>query len=155
MDRQAASSSAIQTAADIATDCIGARIRMLNRTISRIYDEEIRGHGIKFSQMNILTMVTLHGPVQQLEIARLLSLEKSTLSRNVALMEANGWIEVLPGHGNSRLLQVTVLGRRLLEKAAPGWRAAQARVEALLGTETATAVGRAADRIWAESRLGA
>ena len=138
-------------AADISADCIGARIRMLNRTISRIYDEEIRQHGIKFSQMNILTIVTLHGPVQQLEVARLLSLEKSTLSRNVAVMETNGWIEVLPGHGNSRMLQVTPKGRLLLQKSAPGWEAAQRRVESLLGNKAVASVKQASNRIWTET----
>ena len=135
-----------ETAREIARECVGARVRMLNRLVSRIYDEQIRPHGLKFSQMNILTVVTLHGPVQPVEVARILSLEKSTLSRNVSLMEANGWLETLPGRGNAQLLRVTAEGRRLLKKAAPGWRRAQKRVVSLLGGRTATAVRRAMDR---------
>ncbi|MEM9816445.1 MAG: MarR family transcriptional regulator, partial [Cyanobacteria bacterium P01_D01_bin.6] len=69
---------AAQVAQVIASDCIGARVRILNRAVSRIYDDMIRPHGIKFSQLNILTVVTLHGPIQQMEVGRLLSLEKST-----------------------------------------------------------------------------
>jgi hypothetical protein len=76
------------TAQRIARECVGARIRMLNRKISRIYDEAVRPHGIKFSQMNILTMVALNEPVAPVDLVRVLELEKSTLSRNVALMEA-------------------------------------------------------------------
>ena len=80
----------------IAGECIGVRVRMLNRMVTRIYDEMLRSHGIKFSQMNILTVVSLHGPIQPAQIGRILSIEKSTLSRNVRLMEDNGWIESLP-----------------------------------------------------------
>ncbi len=135
-----------ETAREIARECVGARVRMLNRLVSRIYDDQVRPHGLKFSQMNILTVVTLHGPVQPVEVARILSLEKSTLSRNVSLMEANGWLETLPGRGNAQLLRATAQGRRLLKKAAPGWRKAQKRVVSLLGGRTAAAVRRAVDR---------
>ena len=138
---------ASRIAQTIASDCVGARIRMLNRAISRIYDEEVRSHGIRFSQMNILTVVTLHGPIRPVDVGRLLSLEKSTLSRNVGLMEAKGWLASRSGEGNSRLLEVTARGRRLLKGAEPAWRAAQARVTALLGEAASAELRRAADRI--------
>ena len=112
-----------------------------------MYDEMIRPHGLKFSQMNILTVVTLHGPVQPVEVGRMLSLEKSTLSRNVALMEANGWLEVLPGDGNTQLLRTTQQGQQLLKAAMPSWRKAQEQVKSMLGDEVAIELRRAADRI--------
>lgn len=130
----------------IADECVGYRVRALNRLITRIYDEELRPHGIRFSQMNILTAVTLHGPIQPVDVARMLSLEKSTLSRNVRIMEDNGWILALPApHGHT--LEATTAGRRLLKQAAPGWRAAQDQVSELLGPKTASALTRAADRL--------
>jgi len=136
-----------QTARNIASDCVGARIRMLNRKISRIYDEMIRPHGLRFSQMNILTVVSLHEPIAPAEVGRKLELEKSTLSRNVALMQGKGWIEILPGESNGQLLSTAVAGRRLLAVAAPSWRVAQERVEELLGTQATTTIRQAADRL--------
>ena len=113
-----------------------------------MYDDALRSHGIKFSQMNILTVVTLRGPIQPVEVARILSIEKSTLSRNVRIMEANGWIESHAGEvGNTQLLRVTRQGRRLLRNAAPAWRQAQERVTSLLGERTTASLGRAADRV--------
>jgi len=130
----------------IADECVGYRVRALNRLITRIYDDELRPHGIRFSQMNILTAVTLHGPIQPVEVARMLSLEKSTLSRNVRIMEDNGWVLALPAaHGHT--LEATTAGRRLLKQAAPAWRAAQDQVTELLGPKTASALTRAADRL--------
>ena len=132
----------------IAAECVGVRVRMLNRAMTRIYDDLLRPHGIKFSQMNILTVVTLRGPVQPIEVTRILSIEKSTLSRNVRIMDANGWIESLAGDaGNTRLLRVTRKGRRLLEKAAPAWSAAQEQVISLLGERTTAALRSAVDRL--------
>ena len=115
-------SATTQTAKKIATQCVGARVRMLNRLVTRIYDDSLREHGIKFSQMNILTLIALRHSIQPSEVGRVLALEKSTLSRNFRLMEENGWIEAIPGEtGNSLLLQLTPIGQRLYKKAGkPG-----------------------------------
>ena len=145
---------ATRTARAIAAECVGVRVRMLNRAMTRIYDDLLRPHGIKFSQMNILTVVTLHGPVQPVEVAHILSIEKSTLSRNVRIMEANGWVETLPGKtGNAQLLRTTRQGRRLLREAAPAWRVGQKRVKGILGQRATAALARAVDSLRkAESR---
>ncbi|MEO0801578.1 MAG: MarR family winged helix-turn-helix transcriptional regulator [Cyanobacteria bacterium J06642_2] len=147
MDRKSDPQAATQVAQLIASDCIGARVRILSRAISRIYDDAIRPHGIKFSQMNILTVVTLHGPIQQMEVGRLLSLEKSTLSRNVTLMEAKGWLQNQSGEGKHRFLVATRKGRELLDNAAPDWAKAQERVTAILGAQTAVELRQAAERL--------
>lgn len=152
MSQECQSQDVTQIAQTIASECVGARVRMLNRTISRIYDDAIRPHGLKFSQMNILTVVALYGPVQPVDVGRRLSLEKSTLSRNVAVMEKNGWLSSQPGEeGNTRLLQLTPQGRQLLQDAAPDWRKAQNRVTEMLGDRATAELLQAADRVWAEA----
>ena len=121
---------------------------MLNRAASRIYDEQLRPLGIRFSQMNILTVVALAEPVQPGEVARKLSMEKSTLSRNVRALEASGWLESRPGaSGNTRELRLTHAGRNLLEAAAPAWRDAQATVTSALGASTSSAIRTAVNRL--------
>lgn len=150
MSKKDITNEATRYAQLIASDCIGARVRILNRAISRIYDNQIHPHGIKFSQMNILTVVTLRGPIQQKEVGKILSLEKSTLSRNIALMESNGWLQSQSGEGNNRFLGVTPKGRELLVSAAPAWSQAQKQVTALLGAETADELRQAADRLQSE-----
>ena len=145
---------ALSVATEIAGACVGVRIRMLNRAVSRIYDEHLRSLGIKFSQMNILIAVTLRGPVQPIEVARALSMEKSTLSRNVRLLEENGWVASRAGEsGNTQLLRITPKGRVLLAKALPAWREAQAHVTSVLGEGTSRALREAADRLRASVSL--
>ncbi len=142
------SRAAIRAAQTIASECVGARVRALSRALTRVYDERLRPHGIKFSQMNILTSVTLRGPISPGRVAQILGIEKSTLSRNVRILESNGWIESRPGEvGNSLLLSATPKGRRLLQKASPSWREAQDEVTSLLGDRTTAAIRRGFDRV--------
>ena len=137
-----------EIAHQVAAECIGVRVRMLNRIVTRVYDDLLRPHGIRFSQMNILTVISLHGPIQPAEIAKVLSLEKSTLSRNVRLMEDNGWILSSPADsGNGQLLQLSSQGRALYRKAAVAWGQAQDHLSQLLGNRATTAIRQAADSL--------
>ena len=136
----------------IADDCIGVRVRMLNRLVTRVYDDRLRPYGIRFSQMNILTLISLRGQIQPAEIGKILSLEKSTLSRNVRLMEENGWIISSPvPTGNGQLLELSAQGRTLYRKASKAWNQAQDHLSALLGDQATKAIRRAVDTIRAEN----
>jgi len=126
----------------IARDCLAVRLRLLNRAVTRIYDEALRPLGLKVSQMNILVVVGLRGPIRPVDVGSLLSLEKSTLSRNVQRIVDQGWIEVRDG------LRLTRKGSRLLARAEPAWKQAQERAHALLGAKGAAAVKGAAERLW-------
>ena len=135
-------------AQSIESECIGARIRIINRKVTRMYDDALRPLGIRFSQMNILTFVTVRGPIQAFKIADGLSIEKSTLSRNLNILEENGWIKCLPGEsGNARNVKITRAGGSLLKKAAPEWAKVQEKVKALISESTVKAL------IEAESNL--
>ncbi len=148
MAKSSTKQQAVRLARSIATECVGARVRMLNRALTQVYDEELRPLGLKFSQMNILTAVTLTGPVQPRDIAEALCIEKSTLSRNLRVMEKNGWIESTPGEtGRDQLLESTPAGVRLLEEARPAWRRAQSRVRTMLGDEAIDSLLGAVDDV--------
>lgn len=136
----------------IANDCIGVRVRMLNRIVTRVYDDLLRPYGIRFSQMNILTVISMHGQIQPAEIGKILSLEKSTLSRNVRIMEDNGWIRSSPTDvGNGHLLQLSTEGKTLYRKASAAWDQAQDHLNSLLGNQATTAIREAVDSVCAVS----
>src|SRR5881227_4154344 len=118
----------------IAGECVAVRLRMLNRVITNIYDNALRSLDLKVSQMNILVAAAKMGTARPLEICEYLHLDVSTLSRNVERMKARGWLEVVPDEdGRSQPFQLTPRGRKLLEKAVPGWSEAQQRVKEVLG----------------------
>lgn len=118
----------------VAGECIAVRVRMVNRVVSNIYDDELRSLDLKVSQMNILVAAAKAGAVRPVDLCAYLHLDVSTLSRNVERMKARGWLEVAPSEdGRSQPFRLTPRGRALLNKALPAWDRAQRQVKKLLG----------------------
>lgn len=119
----------------IAQECLLMRVRKLDRVLMGIYDAELRPFGLKASQMTLLVLVAKAGPIRRIEIGRRLHLDPSTLTRNLKIMMANGWIqEIADGEdGRGLPVQITAQGRTLLNQIGPSWQKAQARTEKFLG----------------------
>jgi DNA-binding MarR family transcriptional regulator len=118
----------------IASDCIAVRVRLINRVVTAIYDEALRPHGIRVSQANILVAVARRGGARPADVCRLLRLEKSTLSRDVEVMKARGWLESdPPTGGRNQVLRITPAGLDLLGRSRPAWESAQAEATRLIG----------------------
>ena len=121
-------------AAEVIRDCIATRLRMANRVITKVYDDALRPLGLKVSQMAMLAVAADRGLIRQSEIGAELQLDDSTLSRNLELMRANGWLEEVPGDDlRVHSYRLTEAGGSLLDKAIPAWRSAQKEAKRLLG----------------------
>jgi DNA-binding MarR family transcriptional regulator len=147
----AGTKDALPAAELIAGQCLGVRVRTLNRAVSALYDEALRPHGLRVGQLNFLVAVARMGTARPGDLCRLLRMDKSTLSRDVELMRRNGWLEV-DGSGDKRArpLRISTRGRALLERVVPAWRQAQEKAVAMLGGEATAALGQAVDRLWKE-----
>ncbi|MEZ4860226.1 MAG: MarR family winged helix-turn-helix transcriptional regulator [Caldilineaceae bacterium] len=131
------------TAAVIAQECLAVRLRLINRAVSRMYDQALRPLGLRVSQLNILVAITQFEQARQQDICDVLSLERSTLSRDVERMCANGWVESVPGQdARTNLLRLTPAGQSLVEQAIPAWAEAQQQVLTLLGKDVATTLNQ-------------
>jgi DNA-binding MarR family transcriptional regulator len=129
----------------IARECLAVRMRLLNRVITKIYDDALRPHGLKISQSNILAVAGKLGLANPLRICEILHLDKSTLSRNVERMEAKGWLEVVPGDdAREQPFRITGQGKALMKRAEPAWEKAQAQAGKLLGKEGVAFLKKAA-----------
>jgi DNA-binding MarR family transcriptional regulator len=127
----------------VARECIANKVRLLNRAVTAIYDEALRPHDLKISQMSVLVTVAALGRPSPGAVGRRLHMEKSTLSRNVDRMRAHGWLDAAgTTDGRASELYVTPAGRRLLRKVHPAWRAAQARAAELLGEQGVRGITR-------------
>ncbi len=133
----------------IAGECIAVRLRMINRVVTNIYDDALRPLDLKVSQMNILVAAAKMGTVRPTDVGEFLHLDTSTLSRNLTRMEARGWLELVADDedGRSQPIRITAQGRKLLDKAAPAWEAAQAKVKKLLGHAVVEQLSEATKRI--------
>ena len=63
----------------IATNCLSVRLRLMNRMVGAIYDEALRPHRIKASQLNILVAVSAFGRVTSRQLCQMLHMGKTTL----------------------------------------------------------------------------
>jgi len=121
----------------IATNCLSVRLRLMNRMVGAIYDEALRPHGIKASQLNILVAVSAFGRVTSRQLCRVLHMDTSTFSRAVARLKKNRWLRVEPsGEGKVLKIQVTNEGLKKIEQVYPDWQRAQAKALEALGEST-------------------
>jgi DNA-binding MarR family transcriptional regulator len=135
---------------EIARDCLGLRVRKLSRAITRVYDTALRPHGLTIAQLSVLSAIQNLEPVASKRLADGLSMEISTLSRNVALLEQEGWVTVSRAErGNGRVLRLTPAGTDKLDEAKPAWARAQHDATALLGDDGAALVTRLVDDVLA------
>jgi DNA-binding MarR family transcriptional regulator len=104
------------------------RARRLARRLTRIYDEELRGLGIGSAQLNLVVTIGAAGPLRASDIGDYLDIEKSTLSRTLGRLQAEGLIESEDQH-----LRLTPAGERILTDVRPAWQRAQARAASELG----------------------
>jgi DNA-binding MarR family transcriptional regulator len=112
------------------------RARLVSRVITGIYDNVLRPFGIQASQLNLLVFVAKCGPIRRKELGSLLHLDSSTLTRNLRVMETNGWIEEVQAGSDGRGFPVRISrkGEAVVAKAAPAWKIAQRRASELLGS---------------------
>ena len=136
---------------EMGNQCIGVRVRLLNRVITNIYDEALRPLGITNNQISILTSMVSKGFSTPGEIGHFLQMQKSTLSRNFDRMRKKGWLVILTGDdARSQRLRVTAKGKSVVKNSWPLWRSAQTKAKQMLGEVGATSVCDAADGIWSK-----
>jgi DNA-binding MarR family transcriptional regulator len=147
----AAPRSGSRVAREIGRDCLAVRVRLLSRAVTRIYDTMLRPHGLTVAQLNLLASIAARQPAPAGEVAQLLSMDISTLSRNARLLQYEGLVAIARAkRGNGRVLTVTGAGADKLAQLHPGWREAQQRAHELLGSDVATSIKQRVDHLLAE-----
>ena len=132
----------------ISGECIAVRVRLINRVVTSVYDEALRPLGLRVNQVNILVAVARCGEAKPVDLARMLRIEKSTLSRDVEVMKARGWIESdPPAGGRNQVLRVSAAGLDLLGRSGAAWESAQAEATRLIGGPGVDALHEVAARL--------
>ncbi len=109
-------------------DCACATVRRTARLVTQLYDQELRPH-IEVPQFALLSMLEQHPGCTQAALAKGTGSEKTTISRNLALMKKKGWIEDAPSDDpRDRRMRITATGQNVLRAAKPGWNRAQKRL---------------------------
>lgn len=121
--------SAQNIAQQMSQECVARRLRQVNRTITRLYDEALRPHGLTVNQLNILAVILSEKQIRPGQLGQTLGMEKSTVSRTIDRMERKGWLKITKGKDSrTQILSVTAKGRQLLITVTPIWDNLQAGV---------------------------
>lgn len=116
--------------------CVLDNARKAARAVSRHYDRLARQVGMTAGQFSVLVAIRQGRQVSTSELADRLSMERTTLVRNIALLERKGLvISDLSEGGRGKHYVLSSEGARLLAKAVPLWRQAQKDVLSHLGDE--------------------
>ena len=118
----------------LASECICTHLRRAARGVSRHYDEALAGFGINVAQFSLLRHVQRLDRPSITSLAEAMGLERSTLGRNLRVLEAEGLVQLAEGDDQrNRLVLLSAAGKARLEAAHPAWEQAQEQLVARLG----------------------
>ena len=109
-------------------------LRRAARAVSRQYDAIMKDGGAHAPQFSVLFVLSVAGGISITELAQKMGMDRSSMSRNLQLLQTQGLIE-LSGEGSVRARQVTLTpaGHEALQTLLPLWREAQSDFIAHLG----------------------
>ncbi len=121
---------------EIGRSCACYNLRRAARAITRLYDDFLRPSGLRTTQYSVLMATKLRGPVALTKLAELTVTERTTLTRNLTILEKKGFVLIEPGSDRrERQVTITEQGQNALMAAIPLWETAQAHIEKGLGEE--------------------
>lgn len=114
-------------------DCLIMNTRKAARALTRRADHQLRSVGITAAQFNILGTLSTDSAASITEMANFLAVDRTTLSRNLAVLERRKLLSTGPGDlARMRRITLTPDGRKAFEAALPIWKGAQQELRALL-----------------------
>jgi DNA-binding MarR family transcriptional regulator len=131
------SSSSLERAAiEVREQCIASKLRNASRAITQLYDDAIAESGIRSTQFTLLVALAQAPLIPMTKLAEVLSLDRTTLTRNLTPLVRDGLVEERPGPDKRvRAYALTAQGRKVLESAIAGWRKAQAAMARALAED--------------------
>jgi DNA-binding MarR family transcriptional regulator len=118
--------------------CLCAMIRKAGRTLTRQYDHYLKPSGLKITQFSMLANIDRNPGITVSELAKLLLMDQTTVTRNLRVLEKSGYIHMEPevtDHRTKRI-QVADIGMSKMDEARPLWEKAQLEMERILGRES-------------------
>lgn len=116
--------------------CTNLKLRQLTRRVGQHYDHIVGAAGVKTTQYSLLSYVVKLAPVRPSDLAKVMEMEASTLTRNLQPLVAAGWVEIGPGvDGRSRVVTATEAGRAKRAEAQAEWKRAQLALNERLGVD--------------------
>jgi DNA-binding MarR family transcriptional regulator len=116
------------------SQCFCTILRETTRRLTAIYDETLVDVGVNVAQFNMLQRPERSGPLGITEFAGITDLDRTTISRNVKVIERKGLVTLEAGEDRREsVVLLTKSGRNILTRGLPLWENAKSIVEVILG----------------------
>ncbi|HEX4231521.1 MAG TPA: MarR family winged helix-turn-helix transcriptional regulator [Bryobacteraceae bacterium] len=125
--------------------CLCATTRLVARSITRLYEAELREAGLLAPQFWLLSTLSAQEDANQRSLWESMAMDQTTLSRNLAVVVRNGWVRS-ESSGRERRYALTYAGQAKLSEAKPYWKRAQEKMQKTLGSDWES-VWKALDRV--------
>ncbi len=116
--------------------CAYTNIRRVDRTITRFYEEALTSVDISIAQFALLATLSEVNPITINRLATLVEVDRTTLTRNLALLTKKQLIHCEEGADRrERLVHLTPTGEHMFLATLPLWQEAQSQIEHKFGPE--------------------
>jgi DNA-binding MarR family transcriptional regulator len=120
----------------MSSECICIVLRTAARKVTALYDDALAPHGVTIAQYSLLRRVGRAGRVSLTELGRLAELDRSTIGRNVRVLDQAGFVRVESGDDQREAqVRLTEAGLATIDACREPWERAQKAVEAKIGAE--------------------
>jgi DNA-binding MarR family transcriptional regulator len=115
--------------------CLCAIVRKAGRILTRQYEECLKPSGLKVSQFIMMKNIAKNPRVSVSELAKLLVMDQSTVTRNLRVLKKLGYVHMEPEVTDQRIkrIRVTDIGISKMNEATPLWETVQMEMERVLG----------------------
>lgn len=121
--------------------CYNTSLRAAARLATAVYDAELAPAGIGSAQFTLLKTLAANQPLGLTELGARLGLERSTIGRNVRVLEKTGLLSLGAGmDARETSVALTKKGQAVLAEATPLWEKAQGTLERRLGKTVAASL---------------
>ncbi|WP_321927566.1 MULTISPECIES: MarR family winged helix-turn-helix transcriptional regulator [Paraburkholderia] len=120
-------------------NCLAAR--QASRYLTAAYDRALSPVGLRATQFSILHKLASAGPLTIGELAKIIAMDRTTLSTNLKPLERDGLLEIRTGEDRrAREAHITNAGVKRYHQAFPMWTAVQDEFESSYGMRDAAAL---------------
>jgi len=116
---------------EVRDHCLCLHVQRAARALARRFDEALRPVGLTNGQFSLLMSLNRPGPAPMSAVAKLLVVDRTTLTAALKPLERRGLLTVTadPKDRRARLLTLTPAGKAALSEALPIWRSVHGEIE--------------------------
>jgi DNA-binding MarR family transcriptional regulator len=125
-----------RTRREIGKSCACFNMRRAARLVTQRFDRAFRDSNLTANQFSVLMASYSQEDILLTRLAKILGMERTTLSRNLSILERRKLVSIAMGADRrERRIAITKKGITLLERTLPLWQRAQNEVVDLVGPE--------------------